>query len=1122
MCARTVRQKSGSLCRNGSEDDALTIGVLMTPRLLRKLPPAARRILVSSVVAGLAASLQAAEPAAPAAEAAPAPAQKQAKQAAPTPTTPAELLATASLPPEFDAIIFATPAEANYPVFVSAAADGTVYVASDANSSLGVDLGRGRVVRLRDTDGDGRADEVRQFAKMDSPRGLVWDGDRLYLMHPPHLSAYIDKDGDGVSDEERVLIKNVAFSFRDRPADHSSNGVTLGLDGWLYLAIGDFGFMEAEGTDGRKMQLRGGAVVRVRPDGTEMEMFSSGTRNILEVALSPKLDGIARDNTNDGGGWDVRLHHFTGMEEHGYPTLFKNFQNEMVAPLADYGGGSGTGGLWLDEPGIPEKWNKAPITVDWGRERMYRHPLTEKGATFTAGQEEFARLPRATDLDVDAQSRLYLASWRGGQYTFGGNNVGYIVRMTPKDFKPAPLPDFAKASGAELVALLKSPSARLRLDVQRTLLRRDLVKNATTALETLVSTKANTIETRIIALFTLKQGLGEASHAFIARQAEDPSIAAWAIRALTDRLTQLGNVPDAPILAGLRSGDPRTRKEALIALARLGRVQHATAMAPLLGDADPIVAHTAVKALSRLKAADVSLAVIDDTAASETKRLSALQVVQTLHDERVVDQLIARLAREKDAARREGLIRVLARLYHVEGKWTGDSWGTRPDTRGPYYQPERWAGSEKINTVLKDLMDKAEGADAAKLNEIFTLYRVSPGDSTARLIALSENDPSLLPTIAQQLAGADTVPATAIPVLARALTWTPPPPAPPADGNAAKKKGAAPAPAGPPAQLQAMQALVKAGTPEAIGLVLKTLPTIPNRGRLGDGVQDKAANALFQSSKLENHYRFFSTEAAKQEGDVAVWADAALLHIAARKFASPEAREFANKTLDDGWKNPVRRAQIVRAAALGRETTRATALVQALDDPDAAVAAAAKSAVATLKLDVDTIRAEATDRAPLIVTLKSDDVIAMVMEQKGSIARGEQLFAQAACVACHTVNASDPLKGPFLGNIARTYQRRELAESILEPNRSLAQGFATNQFTLKNGTTVLGFVTRESADVASVRDITGQQHEIKVADVARREHLTTSLMPPGLMANYTVKDLASLLDYLASLAETSK
>ena len=42
---------------------------------------------------------------------------------------------------------------------------------------------------LRDTNGDGRADETKVFCEVDAPRGLVWDHDRLYLVHPPHLSV---------------------------------------------------------------------------------------------------------------------------------------------------------------------------------------------------------------------------------------------------------------------------------------------------------------------------------------------------------------------------------------------------------------------------------------------------------------------------------------------------------------------------------------------------------------------------------------------------------------------------------------------------------------------------------------------------------------------------------------------------------------------------------------------------------------------------------------------------------------------------------------------------------------------------------------------------------------------
>jgi putative membrane-bound dehydrogenase-like protein len=372
----------------------------------------------------------------------------------------AALLSELKVPDGFEATIFAAPPAGQYPVFVSAAPNGDLYVSQDKNGSLGRKDHYGSVLRLRDTDGDGRADEVKRFVDdVDSPRGLAWDHDRLYLLHPPHLTAYIDRDGDGVAEESKRLVSNIAFDLKTRPADHTSNGVTLAMDGWLYLAIGDFGFMKAEGTDGRKVQLRGGGVVRVRPDGAGLEIYSRGTRNILIASFDPLLNGFSRDNTNDGGGWDIRLHHYSGLEHHGYPSLFKNFGDEIVQPLADYGGGSGCGGVYVDEPGFPAGYGNALYTADWGRGQIYRHLLTPHGATFTADQHECFTVPRATDIDVDANSRLYVSSWRNGGFSYTNDNVGFLARIVPRGYKPEPLPDFAKVDAAALVQLLRSPSA---------------------------------------------------------------------------------------------------------------------------------------------------------------------------------------------------------------------------------------------------------------------------------------------------------------------------------------------------------------------------------------------------------------------------------------------------------------------------------------------------------------------------------------------------------------------------------------------------------------------------------------------------------------------------------------
>ncbi len=107
-----------------------------------------------------------------------------------TPEQEAAILKDVKVAEGFEVSLFANSAAANYPVFVAAEPDGTLYVSSDGNGSLGRNPKRGRVIRLRDLDGDGRADETKVFCEVDAPRGLVWDHDRLYLVHPPHLSEF--------------------------------------------------------------------------------------------------------------------------------------------------------------------------------------------------------------------------------------------------------------------------------------------------------------------------------------------------------------------------------------------------------------------------------------------------------------------------------------------------------------------------------------------------------------------------------------------------------------------------------------------------------------------------------------------------------------------------------------------------------------------------------------------------------------------------------------------------------------------------------------------------------------------------------------------------------------------
>ena len=1028
----------------------------------------------------------------------------------------AGILAEVKAAEGFEVKVFATPPAVNYPVFVAAAPDGTLYVSSDGNGSLGRLPNLGRILRVRNTDGDGQADEVKVFvANVDSPRGLLWDHDRVICLHPPHVSAFIDRDGDGHADEEKILIKGIAFGFKDRPADHTSNGLELGVDGWIYAAIGDFGFMEAEGTDGRKLQLRGGGIVRFRPDGTGLHLFARGTRNILEAAVSPELDSFARDNTNDGGGWDVRFHHFTGLEDHGYPSLYKNFADELIAPLADYGGGSGCGAAWIAEPGFPAAWNNAPFTSDWGRGTISRHPVTAKGATFIEAEKpaEFLKLTRPTDLDVDASSHIYAASWKGATFNWAGMDVGYIVRVTPKNFQAPALPDFAKATDDALVKLLESPSHRTRLEAQRTLIRRNSSPSplggeragvrgegpTATAVSNLAADKSKPLASRIAALFALTQSLGAKSHDTVAKLTADPTLAAWALRALTDderTLNASAAVP--PVLAALKSPDARTRKEALVAAARLASNFPAPNLAdlvPLLVDTDATIAHTALRALILLRASDACLAAVDRTD-SPSLREAALRVLRLLHEPAVVDGLLARLAKETDFTRRQGLLTALARLHFLEGKWTGTSWGTRPDTRGPYFQPEEWSESKKIADALNAAMTKADAKEAVFLAGELNRHRLEGGSSLDKLLALAAKDPSVEPVLVQQLARAQTVPPGALAMLARNAT---------AEATA------------PAVRAAAITALAKADLNADTTRALLTGVAALRKSKAEDAVRDAATEAFLNSTLVEIQLTTLTAEAAKANGDASLWADTALLRIHDRLKDKQKSKAELAAAFDAGWAEPKRRAQLIEASIGANKKTLAPKILAAVSDPDKAVAAAAKKAVDRLKLET------APSTGPLIGTLKVDDVLAAVLTTKGSVARGKDLYTQLGCFNCHTVSPSEPPRGPILSQVATVYKRRDLVESILLPSKSIAQGFAANRFVMKDGETEYeGFVVSEAADKIIARLVTAQEIVLKPSDIAKRVKLEKSLMPEGLAAGISVSDLASLVDYLESLAHGGK
>jgi putative heme-binding domain-containing protein len=238
-----------------------------------------------------------------------------------------------------------------------------------------------------------------------------------------------------------------------------------------------------------------------------------------------------------------------------------------------------------------------------------------------------------------------------------------------------------------------------------------------------------------------------------------------------------------------------------------------------------------------------------------------------------------------------------------------------------------------------------------------------------------------------------------------------------------------------------------------------------------------------------------------------------LTSLATGRVASRDAKAAANAAIDRAWGKMETVVPLLHAIGRMRNDAYALQVRGLADDGRAEVARAAKQSARQMGLD--------TKRTPgaqgLIESLPYEQVLGVVMAEKGEARRGRDVFTKAGCAACHTTAPDEAPKGPFLGDIATRYSRAELCESILKPTVKIAQGFETQWFKTREGEELEGFVTREGGDDLDVRNILGITTTLAKKDIAERGQRDSSMMPAGLLDKLTAADLAALLAYLESL-----
>src|SRR5438132_1903541 len=303
------------------------------------------------------------------------------------------------VPPGFKATLFACDPLIEYPSAIALGPrPGSVFVAADYMTGLGTEIVQRDEIRLiEDTDGDGYADKAMVFARgLNSVQGVAYHEGVLYVMHAPYLTALRDTKGTGVADERRDLLTGLGLPPEQNPVRlHCANGVVVGHDGWLYLALGDHG-CDVTRPEGDRLILEGGGILRCRPDGRDLHVFATGLRNIYDIALDEELNVFVRDNENDGGTYMVRVCHSFFSADHGYPYLYEERPDEALPPLADLGLGSSAGGLCYLERQFPPEYRGNLFFCEWGR-AVVRYQPKRASSSFGPLRE----IPFATGADND-------------------------------------------------------------------------------------------------------------------------------------------------------------------------------------------------------------------------------------------------------------------------------------------------------------------------------------------------------------------------------------------------------------------------------------------------------------------------------------------------------------------------------------------------------------------------------------------------------------------------------------------------------------------------------------------------------------------------------------------------
>jgi putative membrane-bound dehydrogenase-like protein len=976
-----------------------------------------------------------------------------------------------------------------------------------------------RLYRIRDTDGDGRADEslvvfegFHEDVASDIAGGVLAHQGALYVTAAPDLWRLRDTNGDGVMDEKTSLSHG--YSIHPAYGGHDMSGVMVGPDGRLYWKVGDIGLNVVDQTGRRWEYPNQGAILRSNVDGSGFEVFATGLRNTQEFDFDDYGNLISVDNDGDHKGESERVVYITygsdagwrstwqygkytdtannrynvWMDEGLYRPRFEGQAAYIVPPVASYHAGP-SGFVYNPGAALDERWRGhffvTSYTGSAATARVYAFRLEEAGAGFSlASDTEVMRGVLAPGMKVGPDGALYLSDWMRG---WDATGEGRIWKLDTPAAAQSPLraevraliqTDLTTRDATDLRTLLNHVDRRIRQKAQFELARR----NDAAGLEAAARAGRPRLA-RVHALWGLAD-IARARPADAARLTPFLNDTDAEIRAQAARLIGDGRHPGAADALIPLLGDAAMRTRFFAAEA-LGRLRHRPAVPAIVAmlaandDRDVYLRHAGSLALASM--GDAAALTSLSSHPSRAVRLAAVVALR-----RMRDGGLARFLQDQD----ELVVTEAARAINDEGGVTA-----AVPSLATLLDEARFTGEPLVRRVLNANL-RVGTAEAARRVGAFAARAGAP--AALRIESIAVLGVWAAPSPLDRVDGAQLAPpgprdaeAARAAVLALVNLLA-------ADNSSGPLKSAI---------IDAVARLeIKAATPALLArLEHDATPAVR-----------AAALRALQALGASEIQRLLPGALADADASVRM---AAIGAMGSLPLSDAEKADYLLSVVDTASLGEQQSA--LQALGALKTTAAAERIGRLLDQ------VAANTLQPEVHLDVfDAARANGA--APLMARLDGLGVgralenlavtFPTALTRGGNVNRGRQLAQQhpaAQCVRCHTIGPQVSTVGPPLDGIASRLTGAELVEALLNPSARIAPGFGTVAVTLRNGRRIEGVLHQETDTMVTVEDGANVRHRLEKADIASRTNLPSAMPPMGaILAPVEIRDV---LEYLGTL-----